>query len=165
MRIREFERNLVFSTAWGAAEIDQRTRRLRELGELPVGGRGLNAPEITPRHAAMILIALAAADSAPRTAQVVRDYPSLRSGEGAAGGQFLDALVEILSAPATAETVRDVRVCRSEASATITMINGDQLHYRDPQVNGTANPGGYVEAVLTGELLHNIAVSLSAASE
>lgn len=58
MRARELEFKLAKLLDCPAGQIDQRMRPLRELGIIPVGGHGLNAPDIRPEHAACMLLQL-----------------------------------------------------------------------------------------------------------
>ena len=74
MRAREFERDLAALSFWTESEIDQCTRQLRAVGSLPTGGRGLNAPDITAEHAAIILIGLAAARRSKDIPNAVETY-------------------------------------------------------------------------------------------
>lgn len=74
MRLRDFQRVLEPILRMDKSQIETRVRRLRESGLLPSGGRGRNAPHITGRHAAMVLIAIASAEystDALRSVQLV----------------------------------------------------------------------------------------------
>ena len=62
MTAKELERLLALRTGFGAAHLDQTTRALRAAGLLPAGRRGRGARSLDGIDAAMVLIALAAAD-------------------------------------------------------------------------------------------------------
>jgi hypothetical protein len=84
-------------------------RKLREARLLPTGGRGPHAPEIGPREAATVLIAVCASRQAVDAADAVRVFASLRpkfnddAFEGA--GTLSDALSAAVASPAAAKRV------------------------------------------------------------
>jgi hypothetical protein len=88
-------------------------RKLREARLLPTGGRGPHAPEIGPREAATVLIAICASRQAVDAADAVRAFASLRpkfndeAFEGA--GTLSDALAAALASPAAAKRVRRIQ--------------------------------------------------------
>lgn len=64
MNTRDFERRISLQLPYSASDIDQRTRRLRELSLLPDGGRGRHAPDINACDAALLFLALLADEAA-----------------------------------------------------------------------------------------------------
>jgi len=157
MRAREFESDLAALSFWTRSEIDQCTRQLRQGGLLPVGGRGLNAPEITPEHAALILIGLSATHTG-RSADVldaVKTYgPMPPVGEAFADAtSFADAMTSILSswnALRSVLTVHSVVVCATWPEATVNIMTktGERLAfvYGNPDVE---HPGPGMRADVT----------------
>src|SRR5689334_1814244 len=110
MRARQFEMLLASFGLWSSSEIDQRTRALREIGALPIGGRGLNAPDITAEHAAMILIALASTERAGDAREATQVYASMADESGRT---FAAALTAALSDPLDKLHLERVTVCRT----------------------------------------------------
>lgn len=119
MRIRQFEQELSQLSAWSRAEIEQRTRGLRESDRLPVGGRGLNAPAMEPAHAAAILIAAAVAQSASDSPVAVDRYGAMKPIDKVDGHTFYEVLTAILSDPTDKLDLQHVTICRSWPEAEI----------------------------------------------
>jgi hypothetical protein len=87
------------------------TRILREAGLLTVGGRGSNAPAMTTRDAARLVIALLTTDRPSDGPEAVREFGQLRRATGGVpteegdhrfqfqpAGRFEDALAALLEA-------------------------------------------------------------------
>src|SRR5438045_3744774 len=129
MRAREFESELSALSFWSPSEIDQCTRQLRQAGLLPIGGRGLNAPDITPEHAALILIGLAAARRAADVKAAVQTYASMPAlGEAFFGAEtFARALTLMLSSWRTLRSelkIKGVVVCTTWPEAAVHFWSG-----------------------------------------
>ncbi len=172
MRVREFEAALGSLTPWSASEIDQRTRRLRELRMLPTGGRGLNAPDLSPEHAATILIAMSAAAKATDTNHAVATYATMRPVASEHGFDFLgcqsfaEVLELILSSPETAARIARIVVYRSWPQADLIWLGADGAEnvqsYRSDNAPQTGFGFGMYEAVtLTASFLSQLALDLS----
>ena len=156
MRAREFERELSSLSFWSESEIAQCTRYLRGAGLLPIGGRGLNAPDIEPKHAALILIGLAAARRAADVDKAVEIYGSMPPvGEAFAGAAtFAEALASILASwRSFRKTVRitAVVICSSWPEAAVRFsMQGEAVErsilYGDP---GTEHPGPRMRSDVT----------------
>lgn len=58
MRSREVQQFLASITSRPLSEIDQRTRKMRELAEIPTGPRGLNAPHMDEGNALLHVMSL-----------------------------------------------------------------------------------------------------------
>ena len=174
MRVREFERLLAAQTSnWSASEIDQRTRALRAAGKLPVGGHGLNAPDVQAEQAAMILIALAATERASASVEAVDNYASLRwqrlqKGETAFAGKrtFGEALIAILEDRDNERAVAEVQICRTWPWAIVRHgPAADQLaQYRSPW---PAQGSGDVEEIvrLNYHFLQPLAIELAGTND
>src|SRR5579864_1870791 len=122
VRAREFERDLAHLSHWEPSEIDRRTRTLRAEKMLPVGARGLNAPDIDAHHASLIILSLAASPHAPGSAQTARSYASLALVEGerfAGASNFGDAFAAILGDHEDRLLSQSVIICRTPPEARI----------------------------------------------
>ena len=175
MRAREFERAVVAQApqAWSASELDQRTRRLREVGLLPVAGRGLNAPDILPEHAAAILISLTANARAERAVQAVGTYAALHPVKRAGAAPFADkatfgeALAAILGDPENRLGVAEVVVCRTWPEATVRFQHPSaeraETVYRSVMGRNETSATGEVreEVTLTYYILQELAIGLA----
>jgi hypothetical protein len=112
MRARELELLLGEWTPRSKSDLDIRMRKLREARLLPIGGRGPYAPEVGPREAATVLIAICASRQAVDAADAVRVFASLRpkfndeAFEGA--GTLSEALAAALASPAAAKRVAHI---------------------------------------------------------
>lgn len=169
MRAREFESSLIGLSPWRPSEIDQRTRGLRDAGMLPVGGRGLNAPDIEPQHAAAILLSLAASDRAPDAVDAARTRLEMVPVEGkspAATQNFATALAAILSDPDYKLKVKRVVVCRTwpEASIEYRGTHGKREFVTYRPADFPKQGYGFaarVDTTLDGGLLHQLAIDLA----
>lgn len=96
------------------ADIDARTRSLRRLGFLPMGGRGPHAPHLEPVHVANFLLSLAS-ETASAAAEAVQAYSIIK----AAGSER--SLVAVLADEIEndASDVQVVRLCREKCVAEI----------------------------------------------
>lgn len=171
MRAREFEKLLALldPKPWTASEIDQRTRGLRDAGLLPVGGRGLNAPHITAQHAALILISLAATNSAVETVEAVPAYASMEAvgPDTLFSGQvmFADALGGILADRYGMMEILEVFICRTWPEAKIKYQRGGRERktvYRppgSPKIKSVNRVG--VGVTLGGGILQQLALDLA----
>jgi len=169
MRAREFERSLEVMSPWRASEIDQRMRGLREAGLLPVGGRGLNAPDIEPEHAAAILVSLAATERAADAAEAVRAYSAMLLVAGKRFGEtpsFGESLAAILGDSADELKVEEVVVCRTWPEAVVK-FRGPRRRLETAVYRPERSPpqgygfGARVDTTLMGGLLQQIAIDLA----
>jgi hypothetical protein len=112
MRARELELLLGELTPRSKSDLDIRMRKLREAKLLPTGGRGPNAPHISPREAATMLIAICCSRQAVDAADAVSVFASLlakwtdEAFEGA--GTFAEALTVALARPEAARRIDHV---------------------------------------------------------
>lgn len=72
MITRELERILTFHSRYQPGEIDTRTRPLREHNLIPSGPRGVNAPDLEPLHAALVVLTMVSRRAADSGAVVMR---------------------------------------------------------------------------------------------
>lgn len=179
MRIREFESLIAgVISGWSKSDIDQRTRRLREMKMLPTGGRGLNAPAIEAKHAANILIALAAAEKAVETHIAIITYAPMVPKSATPGKfdflgceSFADALTKILDTPAVADRIKEISVCRSWPEATIFFdesSDGKSKQERYAPADQPDNGYGYGvrnDIIISGGVLAQLANDLQSPSE
>lgn len=166
MNVRSFER-LVSAHGAPAAGLDALTRHLRAMGLLPLGGRGTNAPDITPQGAAIILLVLAGVPN-PNSREQVEGFLAHFGREKEQVPQpnaALDLLAGILADTAQAATIDEVRVCRNTAEVTFAYQDGRTETYRSLseerlRLEGAERSGFRVEGVLSQALLVRASVSL-----
>lgn len=126
MNAKQLERDLSFFGGFGLSEMDQRSRRLRESGLLPNSGRGRGAPDLTPQHAANIIIGLGASDRADLAGAAVILYSALKpsTGEsfGFAGCQTAGEMVtSLLEDHEDRYDIYSLTFCRSWPKITVTL--------------------------------------------
>lgn len=169
VRIRELEEVLAELGVWSSSQIDQHARRLRGLGLLPIGGRGVNAPKATPKDAATLIVSLAATTApsgAHRGPQVIGKL-KLRKEAGRENvpflaRRFLDAFTEVLSDVALAK-ITAVQISQIRESALIVVVGDGPIlpggidfaphHYGEP-IN---HPSIDIEVTFRGDFLGLIA--------
>lgn len=105
------------TSGWPKADVQMRARYLGPAGLLPKGGRGLNAPDLEPHHAANLLLATLCGGPQTEAVQAVQTCGA-KSGTGAwlmpdgeavpyagpgratlipAGTTFLDSITQVLA--------------------------------------------------------------------
>ncbi|MBA2725692.1 MAG: hypothetical protein H0U53_06865 [Actinobacteria bacterium] len=155
LRVRDLER-LLTSQGVSAAKMDGITRKLRESGRLPTGGRGNNAPSIGPNEAASILIAVAGTPKANEADMRVAKLEPLLS-EGRAGTRtLLEAVMSLLADPAKLDAITEVRIARTRRRATFIFRSGKVEEFRTAKPNGQ-DDRFYVEGILAAPLLKLVA--------
>jgi hypothetical protein len=124
LTLAELTRDIAFfNPHWQPADIQQRTRLLREARLLPHSGRGRRALRVSPAHAATLLIGVAAADKTVDVVEVTRRYLGLKRVGGSSSDadpvSFADSLAAVLADPAVASRTRRVTICRTWPEARI----------------------------------------------
>ena len=159
MRVRDLER-LLTAQGVGAAKIDGITRKLRESGRLPLGGRGTNAPVIGAREAAIILIAVAGSAKANEADERMRKLESLRCTAEGKASALVEAITSLLEDRPGLDAVAEIRVSRTRRRAA--------FHFRDGRIGNflPSKPDGRVdrfsvEGILSGPLLKLVADALA----
>ena len=159
MRVRQLERLLAENGA-SSAKLDAITRQLRNIGRLPIAGRGPNAPAVTPTQAAEILIALAGSTTGSVGAERLEKLERLRAVDNP-GLTLRDALESLLEDPNLPSNIREIRIRRTGRRANILHTDGTVIEFK-PR-NTTANASNfYVEGVIPADLLRLIASRLAA---
>lgn len=159
MNVRDLERLLIERGA-GAAKIDAVTRRLRAVGRLPRGGRGPNAPAISSKEAATILVALAGsqkgteADARLDKLEVVRSQSRARFGT-----PVLDAVARVLDDPSSTPGLDQVRVGRMTQHVEFTYDDGRKEEFL-PSRPRPRNERYYAEGIIPAALLRKISTEL-----
>lgn len=161
MHMKALER-LISERGVDASKADSITRKLRESGHLPSGGRGANAPKIGPREAAIFLIAVAGSPKAIDAPMRVEKLVKLRAGSH--GPTFLAAVESLLADPAQIENVVEVRVARTQRRATVVSEGGDVTRFSPATRNKTKTGRLSVEGILDGELICEVAWALGTES-
>lgn len=155
LRVRDLER-LLTSQGVSAAKMDGITRKLRESGRLPTGGRGNNAPDIGPNEAAIILIAVAGSPKVNEADMRAAKLEPLLS-EGRAGTRtLLEAVMSLLADPAKLDAITEVRIARTRRRATFIFRSGKVEEFRTAKPNGQ-DERFYVEGILAAPLLKLVA--------
>lgn len=136
--------------------------KMREIGLLPKGGRGLSAPALSAMDAAAFLLALAGAE---RVDDVPVLMSQLREMVDEAGQFVVPTLGAIIQSPETAKLVRRVLVI---ASAKMVEIEYDDRptrwffppHQWSPGFKPEAQGEGFVGPIgmIGGAVLHQVAV-------
>ena len=159
MNVRDLER-LFTAHGVGAAKMDATTRKLRECGRLPVGGRGPNAPTIGFVEAATILVAVAGSAKGNEADARVGKLASLRCTSGDYVSWSLpEVLAQLLSDPATLHGLAEVRIARIKKRATIHFKDGRVEEFLD-QKPDTRVDRFDVEGILPVALLDLIASAI-----
>jgi hypothetical protein len=168
MKVRDLERLLVAHDA-PRSFLDTVTRALRSESKLPIGGRGVNAPDIGPAEAAWVMLGLAGTDIAAQAGHAIFRLLELQlpRGEQPRFGErrFVDAVQIILHDPDRAAEVSEIRVGRSHALSQIIYRDGAIERYVLANVASSeaASVGAMKfrsEGVLTGELLQAVALAV-----
>jgi hypothetical protein len=159
MHMKALER-LISERGVDASKADTITRRLRESGKLPSGGRGANAPQIGAREAAIFLIAVAGSPKAIDAPTRVDKLSKLRSDGG--GPTFLDAVEGLLADQNARQNVREVRIARTHRGAVI--ISDERTDTYRPTSKKQRSGRLSVEGILDRELISDVALALIAPS-
>jgi hypothetical protein len=148
----------------GAAKMDAITRQLRASGRLPLGGRGKNAPRISAKNAAAIVLALAGSSTGAKADARLEKLASLPRCNGNSPMDLLEALAECLEDPNALDQLVEVRVARTRRSATFVYKNQPDVRFGRPNAAEHAAKF-YVEGILPAELLREIAAALNPAAD
>lgn len=159
MKVRDLER-LLIENGVGAAKIDVVTRRLREVGRLPKGGRGANAPEIGAPEAAAILLALAGSNKGVEADTRLEKLEQLPATEGSGELKLLEAVTELLEDAEQLARVSFIRVGRTARHAHFVLSDGQSIEFRSPDRKPRPDRF-YVEGVVPAGLLKRIADAIN----
>jgi len=160
MHMKALER-LISERGVDASKADTITRKLREAGKLPSGGRGANAPQIGPREAAIFLIAVAGSPKAIDAPTRVEKLSKLRGDVD--GHTFLEAMHGLLSDPGARQNISEVRIARTHRRAVIIREAGTDTYRPSSKNQRTGRLS--VEGILDGELIRDVASALMAPSK
>lgn len=122
MKVRDLER-LCRANGISAAKADMVTRSLRDAEELPVAGRGANAPEADAGVAAKILIAIAGSSKGNLAARRLAVLGLLRSGRGSRRTLLL-RLTSLLEGSVDLEHLIQCRIGRNIREAQFIFDDG-----------------------------------------
>lgn len=180
MTAKELER-LIAERGGNASALDVVTRRLREAGFLPVGGRGVNAAALRPVDAASILIAYAGSEVAAKADETLRYYAHFarpnwveigaprRRGSHFGGPVLSENFAEMLQSLLVHDEilieVQAISFARNFPITRVLLNDGKQISYCAPardlkEVEAEANWSFRSEGVLTHNLLKRIAIDL-----
>lgn len=161
MKSRQLEAILAEKSTKTLSQIDQAFRRLREARRLPRGARGVYAPSLTPRQAALGLVGAVASAFPSEASVAVALYSNcISAGDGA---RFYDALGAVLADPASG--VRSVRLWVGSPFAEIVHADGSTEAFMRKGEGASAADRHFNEAmevvVIGGGLLKRIAEGLA----
>ena len=134
-------------------EFDRIAARLREENLIPVGARGIHAPELSPRDAAMLFTTMAGSYRPKDALRVAEAYAKLKSQDGSEN--FLEVLGRLFAHPDQAEKVKLLRICRNITDAAIEFDDGTSKRFE-----GNSNPLFRLEALIEGALFHQLAICI-----
>ena len=169
MNVAEFARNLILLTPWTAAEINNRARRLRELGFLGQSGHGRRSPNLDPDTAATLLIGLSVGVNAGRCHEAVLSHrpmpPAGKSPRFFGNQTFGEALSHVLADITDKLKVERVVINKSWPEGIIEWKAGGKLKraiYRGEELADT----GYGLAAwdnfeMSGGFLHELACRIA----
>lgn len=137
--------------------MDGITRKLRESGRLPKGGRGINAPAIGPSEAAIILISVAgSAKSNEADLRVAKLEPLISKTRTHGTRTLLEAVTSLLTDPSRLDAITEVRIARTKRRAAFIFRNGEVEEFHPPKPDGRRDRF-YVEGILAAPLLELVA--------
>jgi hypothetical protein len=143
--------------------MDAITRKLRESGRLPKGGRGVHAPQIGPLETAVILVALAGSTKGLEADARIEKLEALRSNSPKRSGlPLLQAVEELLIDPSGLKDIDQVRVARTARRAAILFKDGTAEEFL-PARPRDQDDRFCVEGVLPATLLQKIANAMNLA--
>lgn len=159
MKVRGLERLLAQHGAT-ATKLDAVTRRLRDAGRLPKGGRGLNAPDIGAEEAAVILVALAGSGKGLEADVRLAKLETLSCDFDDLGRlSLVQGLTMILEDPDVFGSIKEVRIGRTTRHAVVSYLGGAEDVFFESRSQRTCDKF-YVEGILPGELLNTISRAL-----
>jgi hypothetical protein len=160
MHVKALER-LASSRGVNASKADTITRRLREADQLPLGGRGPNAPQIKAGEVAKFLIAVAGSAKANDAPVRLEKLMVLR---GRNKRTLLEALEDILMNTESRRSIREIRIARTRTHAII--VAGDLTSEEFFPSGKRLRPGRfYVAGILDAEFLEIVAAALAGGSD
>lgn len=127
MKAADLERVVAVMQGRGRVLTDslQRMRELRNLGFIPVGGRGPNAPDVGPEHCANFLIAVGGTATAARAGWAVLTFAPLVPQGGHVWGDTLRAvLTHGFEDPKIGTRIKELRFRHEAGTAEMLWKNG-----------------------------------------
>ena len=157
-----FNAELAILTEVDKQTLDRIGGSLRQAGMVSVGGRGSNAPHLTPEDAKNILLGLLGTDNASRAADAVKVLTELKSSAGEKAG---DAIVQLLIDPSYREGLSAIHVTRNYPLVEIYWgmegypdgIEGMFVPQKE-EIYGDVDggPGLRIKAMLDGNIVNTI---------
>jgi len=160
MNVKDLERLLTDAGAT-ASKVATITGKLREQGKLPKAGRGPHAPQIGPKEAALVLLAVAGSSRANESGQRIEKLErlALRSSDASADAEvsLVERFIHLLDDPDRAGNVEEARISRTIGRATIIYRNGAFEEFTGPRTYNLDEkfravgelPGGLLKRVAT----------------
>lgn len=158
MKARDLERLLIERGA-GAAKIDAITRRLRQIGRLPKGGRGQHAPEVGAAESAAMLLSLAGSTKGAEAELRLAKLEALPGPASEGCPTLLGAITSLLESGKRLTGLVEVRVSRTSRRAVFIYDDGCQMEFGSER-SRSAPANFLVEGVLPARLLEDVASEL-----
>jgi len=170
---KTFDQLMTISKFVKLTDLEDRNSHLRKSGLLPKGGRGIYAPSISCRDAAVMLLGLSATRIARDAAKGVKEYGDLVpvNAKNTSLEEFntlLDALEFLIANPETASNVVQIRIFHNAPIAEIEFekivikfmspgdIRGCQSKRLNPMDYGRQGPGTMY--FFGGGIIHQLAL-------
>jgi hypothetical protein len=173
MTSSDFVSRFAMLTSCSRHELDRIAGYLRKARLIPVGARGLNAPDLQPHDAANLFIGLVASARPKDAVQVVPRYSALKADDKCTsfpfqfdGDTFGQAVEEIFGTASLAYKVEKVELCRIRPEATIRLKVNDKEYgyvYETEQAN---RDRPYIRnfIIIDGAVIHQLCLDLKKSS-
>lgn len=169
MTSSEFVSRFSMLTSCSRHELDRIAGYLRETRLIPVGARGLNAPDLQPDDAANLFIGLIASARPKDAKEAVPKYSSLKANDKCAsfpfkfdGDTFGQAVDEIFGDPSLAYLVEKIEVCRIRPEAIIRLkVNHKEYDYvYELEQSNQDKPFMRNFIIIDGAVIHQLCLDL-----
>ena len=138
-------------------EFDRIAMELRKRQLIPTGGRGLHAPDLKPKDAALLLTAMLAPYRPKDMMRALKAYRNLKNQDSS----FLELLEKLFHDPELAYGVKSIRLSKNLARAEIVFNDGTSKVFCDDN----ADPLFRIEAKVGGALFHHLVLSIQPGSK
>lgn len=153
-----FNKNLSILTGINGQTLDRIGGSLRKAGMVSIGGRGTNAPHITPEDAKNIILGMLGSDNASKAADAVKRLTDLKSP--VTGQKAGDAIVRLFTDPDYCRELGSIHVTRNYPQVAIywgyeEMPETHKEEIFKPDTNNDP-PQLTIKAILDGGVVHAI---------
>lgn len=138
-------------------EVETRAKYLREAGMLPVGGRGLFAPEISEEDEAKIIFSIMSTGIQRNAPQTTIQCSALKKDGKDYSSTLLEELTEILSSSEKAYNVEELVISRTFPKAVIKFTSGESFVFLPEGESSLHGQAPFeIFASLSGDILHQL---------